>query len=89
MQTTASAMPAISDADVPPCTSMNIGYGDSIASSAASFRKRAPPMRSAIHAAIGCAMNWMIATANRLSRISERETPTYCVVYAIMNVFVK
>ena len=72
MQTTAIAMPITIGTTLPLCTSANIGYGESIAASAASFRKRALPIRSASHAATGCAHNWMIATANRQSRISDR-----------------
>ncbi|MNZ63327.1 hypothetical protein D3C78_814720 [compost metagenome] len=56
----------------PELTSTNIGYGEAMASSDTRQRKRVAPIFSATQAAMGWMQNWMIATTNRHSRISER-----------------
>lgn len=53
------------------------------------MRTRVGPMASASQAASGCTKNWMMATANRQSRISVRLRPIVWVVYDSMKVLVK
>ncbi|MNE76282.1 hypothetical protein D3C80_1725110 [compost metagenome] len=65
-------MPSTINGPWPELTSTNIGYGEAIASSATRARKRVAPIFSDSQAASGCTQNWMIATKNRHSRISER-----------------
>ena len=56
----------------PLLTKTNIGYGEAIASTHMAHRNRVAPTFSATQAANGWTQNWIMATKNRHSRISDR-----------------